>query len=249
MSATHDAEGRPLDLPPLTDDRDRVRDGGMPEPMLDAMFDDLARQTVDHAPSLRERLIELSTPRRTALALALVVLIGAGMLAIEGPRDDLGGMGWVRLWMSLGAMSALAVAGVVASLRGLHRRPPGPVGVSLAVATLAAPIVASLLPGVWEGLAMPLGKAIHVHRACFSGGSIIAVLCTVSVLFLQRHDSPPLVRVLTAAGAGGLVGFVVQQAHCPVVEPTHLLLAHGLLGLVVAGVVAAGLRVGESMRG
>lgn len=238
---------RPKDLPELEQDREALREAELPAPMLDAMYEELARRTLDAQPGWRERLQALATPVRALLGLLGVVAMGATLLALQGPREDLDMSGWMRLGPALLGMGGLAVVAVLVSLRGLHRRPPGAVGALLAGLLLCTPLIGALIPGLWEGLTLPAEHAMGVHRACFSGATITAALCTTVLLLLQRYDSPPLARIMSSAGAGGLIGFVVQQAHCPYSDPLHLLLAHGLAGLVVAAVVATGLRAGEAL--
>lgn len=239
----------PTDIDVLARDREQLAQGSMPDAMLDAMFDEVAKKTVEGQVGWRGRLLELPTPVRSGVLLLVMLLVGAGSLVAQGPRADMGAvLGTGRFVSALLVLSAVALLAATWSVRGLHKHNPLTPARILVVLALMGPAITLLVPGFWPGLPMPEGEAMRFHRACFAGGALAATGCAAASMLLQRFDRPPTSRVLLAAGAGGIVGFVVQQLHCAVAQPFHLFIAHAIAGLVVSGVVIAAIRFQRDVR-
>lgn len=225
---------------------DRITLDSAPESVLTGLFKRVAADTVDHVPSGRERLQELATPTRVALASFGVVGIGATFLALMGTRQDLdpSAMTWLAV-LHVGVLIG-AVGGLGLALRPAHRSPLN--GLAwVAVATLGmAPIALSLFPGLIPGNASPVPALGHLM--CGGGGVLIALPATVLVLLLDRSREPSTWRVLMASGAAGLVAFGFGHWHCPMVDPVHLIVAHGLLGSVLGLSVLAVVRAASWLR-
>lgn len=77
--------------------------------------------------------------------------------------------------------------------------------------------------------------------ACFKcigfGGATGAAI--LALAFLMRRAQVDGAAVAALAGvAAGLTGNLTLQLHCPIVDPTHLILAHAML-LVIFGAATA----------
>lgn len=217
-------------------ERDREVSGAMADDELDALFAAVAGQTVDRSPGLRDRIRELPTATRTAMAAVGLVAAGGAALAVLGLRGDLADVELVRFVGSLLVLLSGAVASAGLGLRGLHQPGLGRRGAALVALSLAIPAAMALIPGWWPSSASPAGWAPHVM--CLLNGVGATTAMTLVVLLFQRPDHPAAWRLLSAAGAGGMVGMAVQQLACPAGGVLHVLGAHSLLGLVVgAGVV------------
>lgn len=225
------------DIDALVRDRASVR-VDLPEPMLEAMLHQARSMTVDRRPTVRDRLRELPSTARVALVLT-TVLGTSSVLAGLGPRDDLAAL-WRLDLLAWGIVLLFVTVGSVLSvLRGMHRRPLGPVEVVLAALGLGVPVILSIVPGLLPGEAAPAGAEMAVHRACFAGSGLIAGPTAALALVLVRDDKPPLARVFAAAGAGGAAAFLAQALHCPWSDTVHLLVSHASVGLAVAAVAVA----------
>jgi hypothetical protein len=107
-----------------------------------------------------------------------------------------------------------------------------------AIALLLLPVALAAVPGLWPGV----GGAVPplAHLMCGGGGLVVAIPATALVVLLDRGTQTTLWRVAMAAGASGLVALAWGQLQCAANDPIHLLLGHGLHGLVAGGVVLAG---------
>lgn len=230
MSHTPDPVPPPLDL-------------GDPSPTLspaalDGLWAEVARDTVDRDPSLLDRLRELPTPARM-LTLAGITLVALVIhVRVVGMRQDLAPEDAQRFLLSAGLSLVLALGAAGLSLRALHR-PRLPGATVLGLVAVAAPILVALVPDLWPGFHAAPAPPLDVHLRCGVGGFVAALYSAGAVLLLSRDTRPVGWRVAAAAGAGGLVGLVAQNAHCPLVEPWHLLGAHASGGLVAWAVLAA----------
>lgn len=225
------------DIDALVRDRAAVR-VDLPEPMLEAMLQQARALTVERRPTLRDRLRELPSSARVVLVLT-TVLGTSSVLAGASPRDDLAALWRLDLVVWGSVLLLVTVGSVLAVLRGMHRRPLGPIEVVLAALGLGLPVLLSLLPGLLPGVALPDGEAMAMHRACFAGSGLIAGPTAALALSLVRDDKPPLARVFAAAGAGGAAAFLAQALHCPWSDMAHLLVSHASVGVAVAAVAVA----------
>ncbi|MEL6343636.1 MAG: hypothetical protein AAFV53_10935 [Myxococcota bacterium] len=230
--------------PDLDEDRRRYQ-APFSSADFDAMFSEIAQETVDAQPGLLDQLRELSTPARVGLGVGSGLAAGGVVLTILGIRGDLadGGMLMASVLLGTAAMGGLSVA---VSLRGMHQRPLGSAAWLIVGLALLSPLALAAVPGLWPGEPAPF--MMPWQSGCFWFGSAVAVASASVVALLQRSASPPLWRVFTAAGAGGCAGFVVQQLFCPANDLWHQVTAHGFLGLLAGAFLLTMLRIRELSR-
>ena len=225
---------------------DRERSGAaLSDAELESLFAAISAETVDRAPGPLERLRELSTRARIALGLSLGGLLGGIVLGLAGFRTDLRDVG-LLMPMLLVVLAVMGCVSVVVSLRGMHHRPLGRLTWMFSGLALIGPLLLSMVPGVWPGPA-DATHAMPWATGCFWFGAAVAVPSAGAVVLLQRAERPAVWRVLNAAGAGGCIGFIVQQLFCPAGGVWHVLTAHGLLGLFASAIFLALVRLWPAM--
>ncbi len=206
----------------LARDRDEL---DAPAEAMDALWAAVAADTVDRAPSRRDSLQRLPTGLRIAGALVGAIAIAAVSGIGQGVRP-----GAAELSVELGtaAFGALIVAAVsvVVALWPMHGRPLGRLAPAWGVVAVSAPMALALWP--WAGIPAP---SLAAHALCAGFSTVTSVLVAASIVAFDRGDRLSTWRLLTAAGVGGLAGFLAQQLHCPVNAVPHLVLAHGVSGL------------------
>lgn len=217
----------------LAEDREAIT--LLPKPAFDDLFDEIEAETVGKRPGLRDRLRELGTPVRIVLVLLVMAGGSASFLGLVGARGDLSSaeglwLGALQVLLLVGSVSAVAM-----SLRPLSRPGLGVLAWVGAGAALLAPVLLSLVPGLWPGYTH--AAPMIGHFICGVGGMIVAAPVAVAVLVLDRGDRPSPWRVLLAAGSAGLLAYGVGHWHCPMVHPTHLILAHASHGVLIGGAV------------
>jgi len=226
----------PTDIEQLIEEDRRSLGDQVPDQLLDQMFTELAGATLDRSPGPRDRLRELSTPIRIALASASMLAVCAVVQVLGGLRTDLGGDDLLQFVVSFTATTALSVGAVALALRGAHHRPLGNRAWVWAAVFLGLPFVLATVPGMWPGMVVP-HDALHAHLGCALMGMVGAIPAAFLVLLFERSDEPVVWRLLMAAGAGGLAGFAFQNAHCPASDSYHLLVSHAPYGLALAGLL------------
>jgi hypothetical protein len=233
------SDGHPILDPLLDDDRSRYAQP-LSDEAFESMFAAVAAETVDSRPTLLRRLQELSTPARIGLGGAFGAGLGGLILLQLGIRGNLRDGGTLVALLLVG-LAALGSVSVAVSLRGLHQRPMDQLAWLVSGLTLFTPLALASVPGLWPGDAPAF--AMPWAGACFWFGTAVAVPTAAAISLLQRERVPALWRVLTAAGAGGCAGFIVQQLFCPAGGIWHQVSAHGLLGLIASAVVLGVLRL------
>ncbi|MFT5587234.1 MAG: hypothetical protein ACI9VR_004842 [Cognaticolwellia sp.] len=222
-SGIQDPMAEPLrKLPPLDDGELDI------ESLLERVQEETAQTGV------RAQIQSLPSMWRVVAALCLMGLISAAMFLIAGVRSDFD-ESFAALAVPLIFCGVAAGGAVVLALRGPHKAPMRGSNWILA-GVLLVPVILSVLPqpGVDTHGALPpiLG--------CLTMGSIAAFATAGGVLLFSRWIRQDRGTLALAAGAGGLVGFILQQLHCMAGDPIHLLASHGLLGLLVAGFFVGG---------
>jgi hypothetical protein len=176
--------------------------------------------------------------RRSISIAASTILSLFGLVAV---RPDLGAYPPWRMAITLGAFIVPLLFTIVLSLRPAYR-PALKTEIILAssVASLGIVLLLSVLPPAHEAHAATIAMA----AADGGGGAMpcffIGVLVSLPVLAIARvldHRATKMVVVLSAVAAG-LTANVTLQLHCPATAPTHLLLGHFSVALVVVVVVA-----------
>ena len=210
-------------LPPLDDGELDV------ETLLERVQEETAEQGV------RAQIQSLPSMWRVVAALCLMGLVSAGIFLIsDGLRSDMN-KHFAAIAVPLIFCGVAAGGAVVLALRGPHKAPMRGSNWILA-GVLLFPVLLSVLPqpGVdTHGAMQPI-------LGCLTMGSIAAFATAGGVLLFSRWMRQDRGTLALAAGAGGLVGFVLQQLHCMAGDPIHLLASHGLLGLLVAGFFVGG---------
>ncbi|MEZ4265927.1 MAG: hypothetical protein R3F39_06075 [Myxococcota bacterium] len=223
----------------------------LPDAAVDDLFARIAETTVDRRPTLRDRLRELPTPARVALSVLLALAVSAAVLASRGVAPSVADAGPGRFALALASVVGFMALAVAVSLRGAHRRSLG-LGVwTLALLSLAAPIVLGLLPGIWGGRPAPSAPA-HAHDFglnCFRVGLVGALLTGLVIRVFQREDRPTSWRLIALAATGGLVAFGSSQLYCPSDNLLHVTVGHGLVGATVAAIFLSGAWLIRRIRG
>jgi hypothetical protein len=167
------------------------------------------------------------------VALAALLLAIVGVLA---PRPDLTAYPPGRMLTVFAGLGALLLVSVRLSLRPLHRPPPpAPAVLSVLALSVAAAAGFSLLPAAHVLLphtspAPELGLWQHV-RPCLAFGFALGLPLFAALRFFDRGVR---LGAWPAAAALGLLGNLALQLHCPITEPSHLLLGHATVGLLAA---------------
>lgn len=183
-------------------------------------------------------LKNLSTPGRLAVAMSLSasIIVLAG---IAKPRADWSAYPKWRMALVLSLFAVSLGATLVELLRPLHVPAPAPRHPRmLATAGLGLPLVVSSLPAPVRDLSGAGNDFVRAALACFSYGSLLAVPVLAALFLLERRTTATRAVVLLTAAAGGLVGNLVLQVHCPITHPAHLLSGHATIGFGLAAVYA-----------
>ncbi|PKN53844.1 MAG: hypothetical protein CVU56_29705 [Deltaproteobacteria bacterium HGW-Deltaproteobacteria-14] len=201
------------------------------------LFSRVAAETVDRPPTLRDRLRELSTPVRIALAVGGALIMVTVALLIVGIRTDLTGQAMARYAVAMAAIAGLMGAAFAASLRGAHQRPLRWWTWVLVVTALLVPLALAVMPWLWEGdgVIRPSGHA-HPFGMCGVMGLVTGALTAAVAWAFQRESWSVTSRLVAAVAGGGLTAFAMLQLHCPSGDATHLLIGHSSAGLMLAAV-------------
>lgn len=203
---------------------------------LDALFAGIASETVDRPANLRDRARELPTSTRVSIAVAGTLALMVAYTLAVGVRGDLDTAGWMQFGATSLALTAFSVACAALTLRGLHQSPLHETTWKVGVAAVLLPAIVSLVPGLIPGVLLD-HPPMSAHLACGLGGLLAGVVSAVALLFFSREDVVDPWRILTVSGAGGMLGFVAQGAHCAMINLPHLLFAHALYGVVIWGIL------------
>jgi len=151
------------------------------------LFSRVAAETVDRPPTLRDRLRELSTPVRIALAVGGALIMVTVALLIVGIRTDLTGQAMARYAVAMAAIAGLMGAAFAASLRGAHQRPLRWWTWVLVVTALLVPLALAVMPWLWEGdgVIRPSGHA-HPFGMCGVMGLVTGALTAERHLAARR---------------------------------------------------------------
>lgn len=202
------------------------------------LFDEIAVQTVDREPNWRDRLRELPTPTRTLVTVGISLASAVAVVTLGGVRSGMTDAQTTALVFGCAVMVLMGVVAASLSLRGTYQARL-PVVAAAAGLLLAYPVFDALFhPLGLPGFDTPVPWS--AHATCGLGSLIPAAITGVLLTVFDRDDEPALWRIAAAAGAGGLIGYAAQAAHCPALHPVHLLVGHASAGLLVGiGLVVA----------
>jgi hypothetical protein len=215
------------------------QEDGLDPAEANAIFASVAELTVDHTPSWLDRLRELRTPTRVALAVTGALGLATLMALLMGMRTDVSGQAVIRYGLSMTAITGIIAATFAVSLRGAHQRPLGAAAWVVIGIALLVPLVLALTPWVWD---TPVLANTHMHgmgAPCLVLGLVTGALTAAIAFVFQRQSWRVLWRAIAAVAGGGLTAFALLQLHCPSQDPTHLVVAHAGVGLMLAVVVGA----------
>ena len=217
-----------------------------------ALSPELERELASLAP------VKLRAPRRQlAGILALSLLYSSGVMALSGLRRDLGGLplwhlvGFAALWLiSFAAVSWL----VIVPARG-HMMPRARLAAVVAAAAAGLLIAAGLfLPQSVPGLSTvysPTVSSVVEHAGCIRWGLLGAGL-PILLAALAVRGSVPVGSGFAAAAlgaAGGALGGLVLQFHCPITERFHVGFVHGGLVILASLIAVLSAQARASTRG
>jgi hypothetical protein len=177
-------------------------------------------------------------PRGVRLALVVTLaLCEAALVFLALRRGDWDAYPRARMLIVLAAGALVAGVAAGAALRPLYLPAPGGGAWGLAlIAVLALPFAFAALPAP---VAAPAMAAPALPCLALGSGLALAVLL---VLRLVDRGGSGLAQV-AAAVAGGYVGLVGLQLHCPIGEPWHLVSAHAVIPLGLALLTLAARRL------
>lgn len=180
------------------------------------------------------------------LLLLLFVLPCPVVMALSAgascPRVDLHSYPAARFAVELSCLALVALAGVFAALRPLHR--PAARGAAALLAggvALALAVGLTLLPRAHDH---PQAAVPAAH--CLINGLVFGLPLVVSTLLLSRWVTWP-VLALTGVAAG-VFGDLALHLLCPVPDPMHLLMGHASVVAVYVGVAGLAGLVGPMRR-
>ncbi len=219
-----DPMAKPLpQLPPLDDGNLDV------ESLLQAVQEETAES------GIRAQVQSLPSMWRVVAALCLMGAISAGIFLLsDGLRQDMDEH-LAAIAVPLIFCGVAAGGAVVLALRGPHKAPVRGSNWILG-GVLLFPVLLSVLPQP----GVDTHGALQPIIGCLTMGGVAAFATAGGVLLFSRWMRKDKGTLALAAGAGGLVGFVLQQLHCMAGDPIHLLASHGLLGVLVALFFVAG---------
>ncbi len=217
-------------------------------------IDELLRQLAEPPPPpppgdrLERELAELrpvsprAPGRQLAIALAVSLAAGAGLLGLLGVRRDLELLppvwlvlyctGWLIGFAGLGGLALLPRRGQVSPAWRIARAGALVAGGLFVGAGL---LLAREVPGASTTVGGESNDLWRYGHGCLRAGLVTALApLLLGVLFLRRAVPVGAVWVGAALGAGGgALGGLMLHLHCPITPPLHLGLIHG--GVVVIG--------------
>ncbi len=185
------------------------------------------------------RLRSLRTTHKVLIILAVIALVTA-FAVVTKPRSDLSAYPGVRMGVTLLVLSMVSGAATWRLLRPLHAPPPN-VWMSRALLVLGVltPVVLALFP--IDHVGAPAGEGVAFAAACgkclgYGGAFGLPVLILAFAVRRSRVDGAAVAAL--AGIAAGLTGNLTLQVHCPITDPSHLLVGHVMLLAILGGAAA-----------
>jgi hypothetical protein len=208
--------------------------GSKDAPELQAMFAATqSRIAGDVGPIARIR--RWSTTARVGLmltaaaGLCTVVLLfraRADLAAIPLPGVGLRTCG-LMAWVVLGLASAMRPS----HLRGLSNRQAW----SLLAVAMLGPVWVALLPEMHTGHEASVVQHFALQTAlCFAWGTAVAIPVIGLWRVVERRVHPTARHLATAAATAAATANIALLLHCPLTDPAHMAIGHGLIGPIWA---------------
>jgi len=190
-------------------------------------------------------LSDLSPVRRTKREYLLVALAAIFLGGVSFGEYRIGALALAVMTpvQAIVTLNSVAVGAVLAAYSlvnlllpgSLHRIPPARLPLFIAIVFVTATVVLfkfqhelHFWAGVWW---------------CIRTGTRFGALAAVPLWFVQRRGAvlSPVMTGLASGVFAGLVGLMILEIHCPILDAWHILLAHlGVLVILALAGVAAG---------
>lgn len=197
---------------------------------LEALRSELDLMLVADSKAVAAPLRDL--PTRTRVTISVGLGLGTALAtALVWQRPDWSDYPSARMWLALGASAVVAAWALRELFRPLTEVANPARQRMVLVAALALPVLLALVPTHVHETREPANEIVAA-LACGLLGLGFAVPTAIWVLLAQRSTVQQTPLGWIVAGALGLVGNLALQVHCPFTHVAHLVLGHGLLGLV-----------------
>ena len=211
------------------------------EPPADEVANLRARVDADREKEqgLLSSLRSLRTPYRIGLVIAAVVLVTVASL-VTTPRADIAAYPTGRMVLTLALLGMAAGAAAARLLRPVHAPPPNVwVSRALLVVGVLTPCLLALIPLHHDGAPAGAGSAFVANCGrCLGFGGALGLPVLLLALWARRTRVDGAAVAVLGGVTAGLAGNLALQVHCPITDPSHLLVGHVTL-LALLGVVAA----------
>lgn len=182
------------------------------------------------------------TPLRIALGVGVALVPAAAQLALSR-RTDLGDYPLSRLMLTA-ALYVLIVDFAAKTLLSPLYRPRSRWALWLAViASFSLPfVVAALAPAYAQPSHAPIQHSVLYQAwVCLRYGTLLSLPAVLLLFALDRQLAQGRRFAMLAAGLGGVAGNFVLLLHCPNEQPTHQLLGHATVGLLLFVCIGIGI--------
>jgi len=186
------------------------------------------------------RLRNLSTPIRRALGVGVLFALFLLIYFFSGRPDwDVYPSG--RMGLELLFLLGVNLAALWLFLHPLHGvQTPRSRVVGAMLMAMLAPFVLGFLPQAHLGHEASMagaGDDFAVRATqCLVWGLVVSAIAVVALMGLDRSGQNEQGRVWLVAGAAGCAAVVGLQLHCPITYPTHILVGHGPVVVLAAGI-------------
>ena len=184
------------------------------------------------------------TPFRIALGVGVALVPAAAQLALSR-RTDLGDYPLSRLLLAV-ALYLVIVDFAAKTLLSPLYRPRSRWALWLAViASFGLPmVVAALAPAYSQQLEShgPVQYSfLYQAWVCLRYGTLLSLPAVLLLFALDRQVAQGRRFPMLAAGLGGVAGNFALLLHCPNEQPTHQLLGHATVGLLLLACIGVGI--------
>lgn len=184
----------------------------------------------------RLRSLPTTTRRLVAGAVALGFTLLSGLLL---PRPNLGQYPTLRMALILGAMAVLCGVAVWRILKPLHEpRPSATADRVLLVLGVLAPVLFACWPMPAELRHEATGTFVGRAMSCLAFGGVLGIPVLGLAVAMRRARVDGAAVAALAGVAAGLTANLGLQLHCPATDPSHILVSHASLVVLLAPAAA-----------